>query len=235
VAGATQEVPAIGNQPAAVVAIPRRFGSAGGVDNTVGQTPPAQTRDALADPAFTAELRRQMLRFATLQLSDPHLAEDAVQEALIGALRNSANFGGRAAYKSWVFAILRHKIADVLRERQRSPAGNGQDRIEEDGHETREFFDDSGHWTPAARPAPWGDPTDALREAQFWVVFEACLDNLPGQQARLFMMREFVELESSEICAAAGITLSNLNVSLHRARLKLRRCLEHRWFAEDDR
>ena len=74
----------------------------------------------LSDPAFVTELRRRMLRFATLQLSDPSLAEDAVQDALIGALRNARSFTGRAADRTWVFAILRHKIADVLRDRQRA-------------------------------------------------------------------------------------------------------------------
>ena len=189
---------------------------------------------ALNDPVFLGDLRRQMLRFATLQLSDPHHAEDAVQEALIGALHNSRSFAGRAACKSWVFAILRHKIADILRERQRSPETSALQEAELPD-ETHEFFDDAGHWTEAASPAHWSDPTHALREAQFWAVFEACLDHLPTQQARLFMMREFVELESNEICHVTNVTLSNLNVTLHRARLRLRRCLEHRWFGAEAR
>ena len=44
------------------------------------------------------------------------------------------------------------------------------------------------------------------------------------------MMKEFIELDSNEICAEANITMSNLNVLLHRARLRLRECLEDRWF-----
>ena len=185
----------------------------------------------LSDPAFVTELRRRMLRFATLQLSDPSLAEDAVQDALVGALRNARSFTGRASYRTWVFAILRHKIADVLRDRQRTSSAPVALQPAPEATDETAFFDDSGHWRPEAQPGSWGDPEAALREAQFWRVFEACLDHLPGQQARLFMMREFVELESGEICATAGITLANLNVTLHRARLRLRRCLEHRWFA----
>jgi RNA polymerase sigma-70 factor, ECF subfamily len=49
------------------------------------------------------------------------------------------------------------------------------------------------------------------------------------------MMREFVELDSSEICRVTSVKLSNLNVTLHRARLRLRRCLEHRWFGAEAR
>ena len=73
----------------------------------------SENTSLLADTQFLESLRRQMLKFATLQLSDAHLAEDAVQEALIGALKNAGSFGGRAALKTWVFAILKNKIADT--------------------------------------------------------------------------------------------------------------------------
>ena len=66
-----------------------------------------------------ADLRRDMLAFARLQISDPHLAEDAVQEALAGALKNAAAFARKASLKTWVFAILRNKIADLLRSKYR--------------------------------------------------------------------------------------------------------------------
>ena len=61
-----------------------------------------------------------------------------------------------------------------------------------------------------------------------------CLENLPGNQGRVFMMREFIELDSNEICATIGITVSNLNVMLHRARLRLRECMEDRWFVKGE-
>lgn len=188
----------------------------------------------LDDPQFVADLRRRMLRFATLQLSDAAAAEDAVQDALIGALRGARQFAGRAAYRSWVFAILRHKIADQLRAQARYAARSATDESEPDPV-VAGMFEADGHWTTDAAPATWGDPEAALQDSHFWRVFEACLDHLPGQQARLFMMREFIELDSDEICIAAGVTTSNLNVTLHRARLRLRNCLEQHWFGAEAR
>ncbi len=73
-----------------------------------------------------------------------------------------------------------------------------------------------------------------MQEGQFWKVFETCLDHLPGKQAQVFMMREFIQLDSSEICDTADISLSNLNVMLHRARIRLRECLEDNWFVEGE-
>lgn len=188
----------------------------------------------LADTEFLENLRRQMLKFATLQLSDPHLAEDAVQEALIGALKNAGSFGGRAALKTWVFAILKNKIADVLRHKQRLVNASSLMREDEEDEDFSSLFDSKGFWKADERPAAWANPEQSLREAQFWRVFEACLEHLPGNQARVFMMREFIELDSQEICATVGITVSNLNVMLHRARIRLRECLENQWFVEGD-
>lgn len=189
------------------------------------------TPASLDDPVFLQDLRRQMLRFATLQLSDAHLAEDAVQEALIGAFKSANRFGGRAALKTWMFAILKNKIADVLRQRQRLHEADRVLHAHEEDEDFRELFDARGFWQADERPAAWGDPDQAVHSAQFWRIFETCLDHLPNQQARVFMMREFIELETPEICAAVGITVSNLNVMLHRARLRLRECLENNWFA----
>jgi RNA polymerase sigma-70 factor (ECF subfamily) len=197
------------------------------------QAPP-HSPSLLSDDAFLSDLRRQMLRFATLQLSDAHLAEDAVQEALIGALKNAGSFGRRSALKTWVFAILKNKIADTLRRKQRLVDASSLLREDEEEEDFSALFDAKGHWHMDDRPATWGSPELTLREGQFWKVFEACLDNLPGNQVRVFMMREFIELDTSEICATVGVTVTNLNVMLHRARLRLRECLEDRWFLEGE-
>lgn len=189
----------------------------------------------LTDTAFLNDLRRQMIKFATLQLSDSHLAEDAVQEALIGALKNAKSFAGRAALKTWVFAILKNKIADVLRQKQRLVDASSLLREEEEKEDFSELFDQKGFWQKDERPASWGNPQDSLHQSQFWKVFEICLEGLPGNQARVFMMKEFVELDSQEICATVGISTSNLNVMLHRSRLRLRECLENSWFIKGER
>ncbi len=79
-------------------------------------------------------------------------------------------------------------------------------------------------------PQDWGDPEQSLRQVEFFQVLEACVDQLPGQQGRLFMMREWLELETDEICKQLSISPTNLWVMLHRARLRLRECLQLNWF-----
>ena len=184
----------------------------------------------LTDPELLKSLRSQMLKFATLQLGDDQLAEDAVQEALIGALKNASAFSGRAALKTWVFAILKNKIADTLRQKKRLGEASALMQVRDEQEDLDELFNAKGFWEPDERPAAWGNPQETLHQSQFWKVFEICLEALPGQQGRVFMMREYIELDSAEICATVGISTSNLNVIMHRARLRLRECLENSWY-----
>lgn len=187
---------------------------------------------ASATPEFLAQMREDMLRFARLQLGSDDEAEDAVQEALAGALRNAADFRGEAALKTWIIAILKNKVADTLRKRQRLPLAASQMAAPDQEGPLPAVFDQRGMWHDAARPARWSDPEADLHTTQFLAVFDACLNRLPPQQGRVFMMREVVELGTEEICAELGLTTTNVHVILHRARLALRACLQINWFQE---
>ena len=67
----------------------------------------ATIKNKFDDAEFMNKVRRDMHKFASLQLKDEGLAEDAVQEALIAAHKNRASFGRKSAFKTWVFAILK--------------------------------------------------------------------------------------------------------------------------------
>ena len=175
------------------------------------------------DASEIAALREQMLRFATLQLRDATLAEDAVHDAINAAL-TPGKFSGSGSLKSWVFAILRNKIIDLIRERSRHPT---ESFVEDDDSELEAQFDERGHWKKTQKPASWGHPENALASEQFWLVFEACLTHLPENTARIFMMREHLGLEIKEICDELSISEANCWVIMHRARSKLRICLEN--------
>ena len=175
-------------------------------------------------------LRADMLRFARLQLRNSETAEDLVQEATEAALRHAASFAGNSTLKTWVFSILRNRIIDHLRRVDRSVSISSLVADDEDWQDRLEtLFNERGQWHDGQQPKPWPNPEESLQSRQFWAVFEACLEHLPANTARVFMMREFLDLESDEICAQLGISVSNCHVILHRARLKLRGCLEKQW------
>ncbi|MCD2174933.1 MULTISPECIES: sigma-70 family RNA polymerase sigma factor [unclassified Rhizobium] len=190
---------------------------------------------AFDNPEFLRELRGQMLKFAILQLSDPVVAEDAVQEALAGALKNVSTFAGQAAIKTWVFAILKNKIIDTIRQRQKLAQLAPLVSFDGEADDVDTLFDRRGIWKAQNRPTDWGTPEDNVLGRDFWRVFDACLNHLPAQQGKVFMMREFMDMATADICVDAGVSVSNLNVLLHRARLRLRNCLEKHWFQGEKR
>ncbi|HSV35598.1 MAG TPA: sigma-70 family RNA polymerase sigma factor [Ramlibacter sp.] len=176
-----------------------------------------------------AEHRAYLLRFARLQLRNDTWAEDAVSDTLLAALSKPQSFAHRSQLKTWLVGILKHKVIDILRQRQREVA-----LAPEDGDAGEELeglmFKADGHF--AARPADWGDPEQALGSRQFFTILEACAEKLPAAMGRVFLMREWLELSSEDICKELKLTPTNLYVQLHRARLRLRECLELNWFGK---
>ncbi|MFZ3193514.1 MAG: RNA polymerase factor sigma-70 [Moraxellaceae bacterium] len=192
-------------------------------------------RQLMQDARFIAGLRLQMLKFATLQLADVQLAEDAVQEALISAFKHVDSFAGQSAFKTWVFAILKNKIVDQLRKQQQlTPISSLFHDEDTEQASMDQLFNDKGHWHMTERPVAWSLPDRSAENQQFWQVFESCLTHLPAQQAQVFMLREFIELETDKICSKLALSVSNLHVLIYRARLKLRECLENKWMLQED-
>jgi len=185
--------------------------------------PPRSQADELT--AF----RKDMLKFARIQLRDDSLAEDAVQETFSAALNGLTDFENRAKLKTWVFGILKNKIKDAIREQIRSRRAEvAVDEISEDTYD--ELFNEKGCWQEDTRPTDWSNPESSFSSQQFWEIFEICLTRLPESTARIFIMRELSGLETGEICKELHISASNCWVMLHRARMGLRLCLEDKWF-----
>lgn len=170
-----------------------------------------------------------LLRFARLQLRNDSWAEDAVSETVLAALAKPQAFANRSQLKTWLVGILKHKVIDALRHHRREVSGLST--IEDEDADPLEYLDFKidGHFVQA--PADWGNPEQQISSRQFFEVLDACANKLPATQGRLFLMREWLELSSEEICKELNLTPTNLYVQLHRARLRLRECLELNWFA----
>jgi RNA polymerase sigma-70 factor (ECF subfamily) len=175
-------------------------------------------------------LRPTLLKIARLQLRNDSWAEDVVSETILAALEGAAGFAGSSQLKTWVVGILKHKIVDQLRRGGREVSVEAQ--IEAAGVESLdELYLPSGHKLDP--PLDWGDPEASLSRTQFFDVLQACVEKLPAAMGRIFMMREWLEYETEQICKELAITPTNCFVMLHRARMRLRECLELNWFAEE--
>ena len=194
---------------------------------------PAGGNAPLWDDTTMIQLRKELLRFAVLQLRNRDMAEDVVQEALASAFAAGERFESRASVKTWVFTILKNKIVDVFRDRWNK---NRVDLLDAEGDETDfdVMFKTNERWQRSEMPSSWGNPEQSFENQEFWLIFELCMTKLPEASARVFSMREFLGLEVDEICKELAITTSNCWVILHRARMHLRLCLQRRWFERDE-
>ena len=181
------------------------------------------------------ESRKLHLHFTRLQLPDyPDLAEDLVQETLLSAYSAGDSFQGRALVNSWLFAILKNKIIDALRQigRQRKVFTALDDELLDETFESH-FFP-NGHWTPEGQPQHWNNPEKSLNNNEFQKILQSCLYNLPENTARVFTLKEILGFSSNEIQQMCGISTANYHTIMHRARESLRQCLQIKWFNQEN-
>ena len=176
------------------------------------------------------EHRAYLMRFARLQLRNDAWAEDAVSDTLLAALSKPQAFGSRSQLKTWLVGILKHKVIDIIRSNMRGTADLSGGANGDDDELENLAFQADGHF--ANTPSDWGNPQQLLQQREFFQVLDACMERLPPALGRLFLMREWLELSSQEICKELSLTPTNLYVQLHRARLRLQACLNIHWFGQ---
>ena len=123
--------------------------------------------------------------------------------------------------------ILKHKIVDQIRRGSREVT-LVDEAVEGADGDFDSLFDERGHFIES--PRDWGNPERSLEQKRFYDVLEICLNGLSPNLGRIFLMREFLGLETAEICKDLKISSTNCWVMLYRARMGLRACLEKRWF-----
>ena len=166
-----------------------------------------------------------LYRYALVRLSDPEVAQDIVQEALVAALDAYQRFEGKSSVKTWLIAILKRKIVDHFR---RTKSHQRVENFDEALAGADRAFDETGHWS--AKPNEWDvNPIKAYEQQEFIDILYACIAKMPDRLAEIFMLREFEEMSTVQICRQLEITESNTWVMLYRARMQLRKCLETNW------
>jgi RNA polymerase sigma-70 factor (ECF subfamily) len=152
-----------------------------------------------------------LFKFALGRIGDEGVAEDLVQETFLAAIQSRASFRGKSSLRSWLTAILRHKIYDHLRFlcRQRS--------LKPVGMEMRKEL---MVW-PLEVTANCQLPIQRMEHAEFREALASALGRLPTRLAEVFQLYEIEEQPHHEVCARLDISKNNLWVMLHRARRRL--------------
>lgn len=167
-----------------------------------------------------------LFHFALKRTGNNDLSEDLVQETLLAAIKCQDTFRREASTSTWLFAILRRKIADVYRRR-----GGPKNEIFSSSDIDRSNTDPS-HSDQGGRC--WDDdPAKICQNAEFQATFERCLSKLPDKLADVFVLREMNQYAPREIRELLGINATTLSMRLHRCRQALRECLNQNWFQSE--
>lgn len=122
-----------------------------------------QSPNPILNAAALAQLRKDLLRFAVLQLRNHETAEDVVQDAILSALAACDRFDHRSSVKTWIFTILKNKIVDVFRDRWNKKRVDLAEAAGDEG-DFDILFKENDRWQPNETPAPVGrSRTDIFR------------------------------------------------------------------------
>ena len=175
-----------------------------------------------------------LFNYAVVRVNDTGKAEDLVQETFLAALKARDRFRGDSTERTWLTSILKRKIIDTYRKKYSSKEtafGEHEETVfDGDFYRSEEPF--RGHWLEGRGPNSHSFlPDGELEQQELMKFINLCIENLQPQLAAAFIMRMIDEEDSDTICKELGITPSNLWVMLHRARLRMRECLEKKWLS----
>ena len=183
----------------------------------------SSSRDQTEFDDAVATHRRELLAHCYRMLGSPHDAEDALQEALVGAWKGWAGFEGRSSVRTWLFRIATNAC---LRQVERRPARVLSSDLGPGFTQTADLGEfDTAHrflepW--ASEPDDAGDPEAAYaRREGVELAYVAALQHLPATQRAVLVLREVLQFSAAEVAEQLDTSVPSVNSALQRARASL--------------
>jgi RNA polymerase sigma-70 factor (ECF subfamily) len=161
-----------------------------------------------------ATYRSRIYRYALMSLRDPDLAETVTQDCFLRAYKAREEFRGDCSVATWLTRIATNLIRDSTRSRKfqfwkaanstAAEVGAMADRLRSPGLSPETFL--------------------MIRE-ELRGVWDA-VENLPGKQRSVFLLRFVEEMELPEIATAMGLHVGTVKSHLHRALAAVRKAME---------
>lgn len=158
--------------------------------------------------AFEVLVRRHgpaMYRYASRMLPDRGDAQEAVQDAFVGAWKGLEGFGGRSSLRTWFFGLTSHKARDIRRRRRPVPVRS-------------ETLD---------RPARSADlPEVRAARSDLLRALDRALAELPLRQRACWLLVEVEGMSQAETAEILHLTPDAVRGQLARGRRALREKME---------
>lgn len=170
-----------------------------------------------------------LYNYAYSRIQSKEIAEDLVQDTFIAGLKAAASFEGRSSEITWLISILKRKIIDYFRKASTKQEISQTEYLSP--FQTEGIM--KGGWNMERAPKVWPDDmNNPIHQKEFRKILEFCLSLLPEKLKAVFVLKFMEDVNSDEVCKELGCSPSNFWVMLHRTRLRLRECIETKWFNE---
>jgi RNA polymerase sigma-70 factor, ECF subfamily len=141
-------------------------------------------------------------------------AEDVAQEAFLKAFHHLAGFRSEAKFSTWLVGIALNEARSRLRREGALRMESIDDTLEEGGHVSPAVLRD---WREV--------PSEALERKEVRQILQKAITSLPEKYREVFLLRDVEELNVVETAAVLSISVGNVKVRLHRARIMLQKQL----------
>ena len=161
-----------------------------------------------------ATYRSRIYRYALLSLRDPDLAETVTQDCFLRAYKARQEFRGDCSIATWLTRIATNLIRDSTRSRKFQfwkAAGTTAAEV--------------GAVADRLRSPGLSPETSLMVREELRGVWDA-VENLPGKQRSVFLLRFVEEMELPEIATAMGLHVGTVKSHLHRALAAVRKAME---------
>jgi len=161
-----------------------------------------------------ATYRSRIYRYALLSLRDPDLAETVTQDCFLRAYKARQEFRGDCSIATWLTRIATNLIRDSTRSRKFQfwkAAGSTAAEV--------------GAVADRLRSPGLSPETSLMVREELRGVWDA-VENLPGKQRSVFLLRFVEEMELPEIATAMGLHVGTVKNHLHRALAAVRKAME---------
>ncbi|WP_109506427.1 RNA polymerase subunit sigma-70 [Nocardioides speluncae] len=185
----------------------------------------ARGGDEDAFAALVAPYRSELHAHCYRMLGSVHDADDALQEALIGAWKGLAGFEGRSSLRGWLYTIATHAAMRLGRNRPKRVLSIDYGPATVDPHQLGDMVDEPVWLEPyptsmlGTGPADPAARYDARESVE--IAFVAALQHLPATQRAVLILREVLAFSAAEVAAALETTVAAVNSALQRARAGL--------------
>lgn len=167
--------------------------------------------DTEAFGVLYARHRLGLYRFLCGLCGDSSLAEEIFQETWLSLVRSASEQREAVAFRTWLYQIARNRLIDHWRKH-----GRLQGKVE--------AFDEQAH-ADLLPSEEADDPEAQLSLSRDRQRLQAALDELPGEQREVFLLRAHADLELHEIAEMTRTPAETVKSRLRYALQKLRRLL----------